>query len=67
MKLNYNIAKKNQEKKDDFVPICNINISPNIILSPEEQQILQQLMSQTWDYFCEEIVLPRLKREKKEE
>lgn len=66
MKLEWKIEKTTKDQHGNeqlMVPECHMQIVPNIILSPKEQQILQQLMGATWDHFVENVILRREKKE----
>jgi predicted O-methyltransferase YrrM len=62
MKLNYKIRRNIQDEYGNAqltVPQCDMQIIPNIILSPKEQQTLYEMLQMTWDHFVEKVYLKR--------
>jgi len=50
----------NRKKEKEIT--CQINFQPSIILSPEYQEMLENMFQQTWIYFVSKIYLPSLEK-----
>ena len=41
--------------KNDYQ--CDIQVKPKVILTPEQQEILMEMMQQTWIFFVRRILI----------